>query len=240
MVFIAGMVYFIWAGTVYEKVLCVLVGCQINSASIVLTTVYSYPQEGKTFRKWVQAIGVYTSEIFIARALRDLEYLYWYPLEDNFCYEGNILPLTALKASCWLQVTTFFIAASYFMCIWLKSMIQLLLPKVWHWLPSSTLFADFEKSVFTWLLYSIIAIQLPSMWANFYFIIIIRREASQFFGPNYGDNAMGYGQIIASGFCVQVIVQWIYYILCKFIPIKINKEMLKPIRSFREQDTRDL
>jgi hypothetical protein len=34
-------------------------------------------------------------------------------------------------------------------------------------------------------------------------------RSKKVFRPSYGNNAMGYGRIIASGFCLEVIVQWL-------------------------------
>lgn len=38
-------------------------------------------------------------------------------------------------------------------------------------------------------------------------IITVRQRAANLFGPYYGDNAVGYGQILAAGFCLQTIIE---------------------------------
>ena len=52
--------------------------------------------------------------------------------------------------------------------------------------------------------------------ADYVFILVIREQAKTFFGSSYSDNAMGYGQIIATGFCLQTLSVWIGSLLCMY------------------------
>jgi hypothetical protein len=240
MVMIAGIVYVTQAGTIYERVLCVLVSCLTNSASLVLVTVYSYPQEGKSLRQWTQAIGLSLSEPLLIIALLGFEDLDLFPLEDNYCYEGNILPLTAMKVSCWMQVASFILlilglgllnVAPYWVKLWSRIRQQ----------PTSGDLAGLESLISLLLGVLVIVLQLVSMWINFYFIAVIREEAKTFFGSSYADNAMGYGQIIASGFCLQAIVQWLYLMWSKsqltYTPTRALKRPKPSNKKYRKAQT---
>lgn len=52
-----------------------------------------------------------------------------------------------------------------------------------------------------------VSIEFMLMWVTFALIILVRVRAKDVFGSSYDDNALGYGQIMATGFCLQTIAQ---------------------------------
>lgn len=66
------------------------------------------------------------------------------------------------------------------------------------------------------------------MWVNFALIIWVRERAKSLFGPLYGDNAMGYGQIMASGFSLQTIVGLVAEGVSKFYPLLFGDDWVSP------------
>ena len=47
------------------------------------------------------------------------------------------------------------------------------------------------------------------LWVDLVLIVILRRSAQKAFGASYEDNAVGYGQIIVSGFAVQALAKFL-------------------------------
>lgn len=48
------------------------------------------------------------------------------------------------------------------------------------------------------------------MWFNLIAFLVVREAAFTIYGPSFVDNGMGYGQIVATGFCLQTVMLFLY------------------------------
>ena len=62
-------------------------------------------------------------------------------------------------------------------------------------------------SVRGWFNLAFAITELMLLVATLGLIVFVREHAKNIFGRSYGDNAMGYGQIMAIGFCIQTVFQ---------------------------------
>ena len=72
----------------------------------------------------------------------------------------------------------------------------------------------------------VIMLSFAGMWYDFYAILRIRSRARKGFGQDYEDDAIGYGQIIASGFALQGVVTYLLRTFCEWRKIPYLIEQL--------------
>jgi hypothetical protein len=62
-------------------------------------------------------------------------------------------------------------------------------------------------SIRGWLNLSFALTEFFLLWTTLALIVFVREYAKRIFGRSYGDDAMGYGQVMAIGFCIQVMFE---------------------------------
>ena len=211
---IAGVWYTGQASTVYEIDLCILVALLTCNATTVLSMLSRETEKTRErlTRTTVHVIGlliglgnIYNS---LSRISSDST------LEDFHCYGKNNLPHRFLLVSVRLQLIAW--------GLFLAEPCALVLLQTFT--PSSpgplreSLANIHHRMCHIWdaTQKMIFDIGVVLMWVCLAFIVVIRNEAKDVFGPSYADNKLGYGQIIACGFYLQTAVEWVILIIGQF------------------------
>lgn len=209
---IAGLWYSIHAQTVYEVDLCVIVSMLTCSASLVL----HFSVRGKmtprqsVVRNMALFAGLLVAMITVAR--NHLVVAHQTSLKDFHCYgrlnkPHQFVVFAALfQSALWALIPVSWLVAF----IWALTRPPNHSTNIWQNDDIIHKFLGFIRDLFYGL-------EGLFMWICLAFIIIVRKEAEIVYGRSYADNAMGYGQVIACGFCIQTVSQWTVCMICKFI-----------------------
>lgn len=142
-------------------------------------------------------IGVFGSTALAIFSFFTSTYAKQHSFIDSFCKKVYKVPLTLIQVS----------AALYLFCaalVILGFVLGSWLAKIASMLENTHLLSI---SLRGWFNLSFAMTEFLLLWATFILIIVVRERSKTMFGSSYGDNAMGYGQIMAIGFCIQTVFQ---------------------------------
>ena len=208
----AAVSFYITFGTkkityVYEFVLAQSVALMAGDAALVLLISLLYEQERRPFRfllLFLSSINILLTSLVVLNMHRfPLQYR---DFRDMACYTSDATPpLQRSRTFAMVSLTL----VSTLLSTLLASAIGMRMLKLRN-----------AFRVMTWLvgpiLSVVIAVAFVEMWVLFLYIVRTRANARSLFGSSYEDNDFGYGQILASGFCLQLIVQYAFYGMSKY------------------------
>jgi hypothetical protein len=216
---LASDIYIYSSDTLYEFSLAAMVGSMAFAACSLLSLVNLFPMEAedakvRDFSRWIALTIAQNVSIPAISRLNNLSQLL-IKYVDMPCYGSNVWPTPLIyTGSCMVIIA---------------------------WLPYTILIANvslrqyYEKnerpvprilrksSPFNRIcLYLGIAISFAILWYSVVAIIYIRERSRRAFGSSFEDDNFGFGQIIASGFVLQVIVQYAMIRTCEYLELRAN------------------
>lgn len=211
---IAGMWLSTREHTFYEKTLCVLVVQLACSATVILAPLIEFG-DGKSTRL-LRVLCSMTGFILSAgitieyQATRSRNLL----MKDFDCYGRQNTPYHRLQTSTMLHLLLCALFLLEICLTFLLHMVRSVSPN-----PQANVWNERERFL-GWartntrrgcsILWNVL------VWMSFVSIVIIRQQADLTFGQWYEDNSMGYGQVLACGFCIQAVAQWL---VCLVVPV---------------------
>lgn len=213
MIAIAGCLYHWYGTSVYEKSTSMLVADFVSSATFSASILYRYSHDGMKTQIGLQMLPT-VIRFFLEHF--GIQYMRYTPLVDSLCIERPNFALSHLNVSFLVQMSLILCIVcgvfGAFLFHGIRSRRQQPNPgKRSPWLGSWASFKESQLSRIVWIVVSLSL--LGYMWLCFAFITQIRNKARYWFSHSYTDNEMGYGQIIAMGFCLQTVVLFIYELI---------------------------
>jgi hypothetical protein len=142
-------------------------------------------------------LGVIGSTALAVFSFFSLTYAKQHSFIDTPCAKVYYVPLVLIQTSAALYLfCALLVILAFGLSSWLDRIIALL---------DSTSFLTISYRGWFNICFSLIEFLL--LWATLILIIVVRERSKTIFGASYGDNAMGYGQIMAIGFCIQTVFQ---------------------------------
>ena len=223
MVSIACNIYIYIAQSIYEVALSCLVPFLLFFASLCLATMNPYPRDvlghDRSFRAWTQYIAAVAGIATLGPSIIRFYNLPHTPkfYRDMPCYAAGVWLAKFVFISAFALVGLYFWYL-VFLTSWIAGagFIRSRLDRPpeaqararkWVYRINATIIIIFFLVAYAFL------------WIDFAFIMIVRQRSRTAFGTSYSDDQIGYGQIIASGFCLQAVLQYLHMLACKFVPL---------------------
>ena len=217
---VASNVYIYYAPSVYELALSCLVAYLACFASLALVTLNLYPRDAlkddRKFRWVIQYLAVVAGLCIMAPSIIRFKQLPHFArlYLDMACYAEGVWPASYVYSCAWGLLTVY--GLSVFYSIFATCGSYYLRARVDR--PSRT--AAVMRKVIYLVNFTVIAMIISAsyvfLWLDMAFIILLRSKARKAFGDSYEDDAFGYGQIIASGFCLQAVLQYFHMLKCTY------------------------
>ncbi|KIW00434.1 uncharacterized protein PV09_07963 [Verruconis gallopava] len=230
MISVAGCLYHSLGKSVYEKSTSMLVADLAASATFSASILYRYSHEGMLLQIGLQTLPTLIRFFLVYSGINYMEAT---PLADSLCIGRPNFALSHLKTSFRVQMvlamSILIISALAFFAHVLRSPRSSNTSKGASQLRQS--WERFTMSQTSRVLWFLISVSLMGyMWMCLAFISQIRSKARYWFAKTYEDNEMGYGQIIAMGFCVQTVVTFIYELIVFKVPLRRTSttQLLEP------------
>ena len=234
---IAGMFYLQRAQSVYEYTLCVHVVYLMTNALGAMIFMYLREDvrhlDGRHLRIFGQFAVYFVTQCVWGYSLPQINNIFVSGVNyvDLPCYAAELWPIKLLTIVTWLQeaihillvLVNFIPVWRYFFPEFFKRIEGGTPPKLKG--KRAVLIKNirrrgmFDQRVWglqRQLLFVVGCLTIVVLWVDFVFIVWIRNRAQAAFGPSYEDNAIGYGQVIASGFAAQAIITFTASCICKY------------------------
>lgn len=208
---LASDIYIYMANSLYEFSLAALVGCMAFSSVCLLAVVDLLPMDPddlrvRTLTRLLALVMAQNVAVPTISRLSNVEsnLKNWL---DMPCYGNDVWPVTwvmlgaGLTIAAWVPYTMLTIFLGH------RKRLEAKKRSVPSWLCK-------DSGIVRSLLWTLFFLSLITLWYCVAAIIYLRQRASRAFGSSF-DNNFGYGQIIASGFVLQVIMQFAILRACR-------------------------
>lgn len=199
---VAAFVYSIPAQTVYDFVTSILVAYLVTSATGASSMIQYQVErdEGYLLRHVLLMFTAMYNSILPLYAFTAFRWNLLKQYPDAICYgERNIAGILFRVAS-GIHMLILVVFAASFLSWYLSSLTGM------DWLYRNLPQSVWTDSPTAYLCFS--GFEILAMWCNIVFIVVIHYKGQLSFGRSFQSNSFGYGQIMATGFCLQTLLQF--------------------------------